>query len=292
MARKPRSIPKWTIARRLVQFGILVLFISPVLLVKVEGESFFFGSLASSTFLGIVLSDPFAALQVMLASKKLNFAYFGGALLIFSFYLLIRGRVFCSWVCPVNTLLEFIDKIRKYINLPDKPLNRHTKMYAAAGILALSTIIGVPVFEVISPIGNTMRNVLFSFGIGVWILLSIVLFEVFISKRGWCRYLCPLGGFYQSVGRLGSFQVKFDHNKCMGCDRCRSVCFSEPTILEPGIFRDQENVSSGDCSLCGLCVDHCPFNALSITVKTPSEHIAAFKRQDSISNQKNLTGIS
>lgn len=265
--KKTKTIRKWTIARRIVQWGIILLFLSPLFLVKVEGENFFFGSLASSTILGITLTDPFAALQVFVASKKFTLAYFGGALLIFAFYLLVRGRVFCSWVCPMNTLLELTDKLRKFFKLPDKKLDRHQKVYYALGVLVLSFLIGVPVFEIISPIGFTMRNMLFSFGIGILIILAIVLFDLFVSKRGWCRYLCPLGGFYQAIGRAGLFQVKFNHDACVGCTTCRSVCFADPEILEPSINRESQFVTAGDCSLCGACVDHCPFDALKITVR-------------------------
>ncbi|WP_102275455.1 NapH/MauN family ferredoxin-type protein [Cytobacillus massiliigabonensis] len=260
---------KWTIARRIIQFLIIALFFSPLLLVAVEGDNFFFGSLSSSTFIGIVLSDPFAALQVMLASKEIHLAYISGAMIIFVFYLIIRGRTFCSWICPVNTILEFTGKLRRFIKVPDRTYNRHTKKYIASAVLLLSFLVGVPVFELFSPIGFTMRNALFSFGIGIWIIIAIVLFELLISKRGWCRYFCPLGGFYQSFGKAGIFNVKFDHDACVGCDKCRSVCFADPVILEPGIFRESKFVVSGDCSLCGACVDHCPFDALKITAQLP-----------------------
>lgn len=268
---KMKSIRKWTFARRIVQISIIALFLSPLLLVEIEGDNFFFGSLASSTFVGIILSDPFAALQIMFASKKVNLIYMSGALIIFVFYLVIRGRVFCSWVCPVNTILELTEKLRKFLKVKDKTYNRQTKKYLALLVLLLSFIIGVPVFELFSPIGFTMRNALFTFGIGVWIIIAIVLFELLISKRGWCRYFCPLGGFYQSIGKAGLFKIKFDHNACVGCDKCRSVCFAEPVILEPGIFRESKFVQSGDCSLCGACIDHCPFNALTMTASLPTK---------------------
>ncbi|MBP2239774.1 ferredoxin-type protein NapH [Cytobacillus eiseniae] len=270
MKKMGSSLRKWTVARKIVQFSIIALFLSPLIFAVVEGDHFFFGSLGSSTFIGIVLSDPFAALQVILASKKINIGYLSGAMIIFLFYFIVSGRVFCSWVCPVNTLLELTEKLRKYIKVPDKIYNRHIKKQLALAVLVLSFIVGVPVFELVSPIGFTVKNALFTFGIGIWIILAIVLFELLISKRGWCRYFCPLGGFYQSFGEAGVFNVKFDHDACVGCDTCRSVCFADPVILEPGIYRESKFVVSGDCSLCGACVDHCPFNALKITAQLPT----------------------
>ncbi|UII54267.1 NapH/MauN family ferredoxin-type protein [Cytobacillus spongiae] len=267
MAQKRQFSKKWTIARRAVQLLVIVLFLSPVIVAEIEGEPFFFGSLASSSFLGIVLSDPFAALQIIAASKIIHWTYLGGACIIFIFYTVIRGRVFCSWVCPVNTLLEGVDKIRSYVPLPDQPMNRRLKVYLAAVILILSFFTGVPVFELISPIAILMRNLLFIIGIGGWFLLAILIMEVFISRRGWCRSLCPLGGFYQSIGRFGRFQVQINHEQCTGCDVCRAVCLADPIILEPAITRESEFVIAGDCSLCGECVDHCPFQAITIEKK-------------------------
>lgn len=267
MKRKSIIIRKWTLIRRIVQWGILLLFLSPLFLVKVEGDNFLFGSLSSSSVLGITLTDPFAALQVLFASKEANFVYIGGALFIFLFYLLVRGRVFCSWVCPMNTLLELTDKLREFVKLPDKHFNRHQKKYFALLILILSFLIGVPVYEIISPTGFIMKNLLFSFGIGIFFILAIVLFDLFISKRGWCRYVCPLGGFYQFIGKVGLFQVKSNPNICTGCTKCRSVCMADPEILDPVIKGETKYVKSGDCSLCGACVDNCPSGALSITVR-------------------------
>ncbi|WP_017755868.1 NapH/MauN family ferredoxin-type protein [Calidifontibacillus oryziterrae] len=264
---KKKRVKKWSIARHIVQGFILLWFLSPLVLVEVEGENFFYGTLASSEIFGIPLTDPFAALQVTLASKQIQWGFLGGALIIFAFYALIKGRVFCSWVCPINTLLEMTDKIRNYIPLPDKPMDRHTKIYIAIITLILSFLIGIPVFEIISPIGNTMRSLVLTTTIGLLIVLAIVLYDLVVSRRGWCRYLCPLGGMYQSIGKLGLFRVKFDHNLCLGCDQCRSVCLSDPEILEPGINRITTYVNDADCNLCGKCVDNCPVEALSITLK-------------------------
>ncbi|MDF1511878.1 nitrate reductase, partial [Robertmurraya sp. DFI.2.37] len=101
------------------------------------------------------------------------------------------------------------------------------KKYYAIAVILLSFFLGVPVFEMISPIGFAMRNLLFTFCIGLWLIVAIVLFELFISKRGWCRYFCPLGEFYQSIGKVGAFQVKFNHDLCVGCTKCRSVSFAD-----------------------------------------------------------------
>lgn len=259
---------KWMIARKLVQFSILLLFLSPLFLVDVAGTNFFYGSLASSEIFGIKLSDPLAALSVTLASQKLVWGYLGSAFIIFLFYFIVSGRVFCSWVCPMNTILELTDSLRKrFKKLPDLQFKLKTKYYMAGLVLVLSFAVGVPIFEIISPIGNTLRNMLFAFGIGVFIIIAIVLFEFFVSRRGWCRYFCPVGGFYSSIGRGGQLRVKIDDDKCISCMQCKKVCFSHPSILDPAINGEKTYVASGDCSLCGACIDACAHDALTIGLR-------------------------
>ncbi|TCS75363.1 quinol dehydrogenase ferredoxin subunit NapH [Effusibacillus lacus] len=271
------SVKKWMILRRTVQILILLLFLSPLFLVKVEGDNFFYGSLASSQIFGIQLSDPLGALQVTLAAKELHWGYLGSALLILTAYLLLSGRVFCSWVCPVNTLLETTDLLRKKLKLPDKRFARNTKVYVMLAVLGLSFAIGVPVFEIISPIGSVMRNLLFLWGIGLFFLTAIVLFDLLVSKRGWCRYFCPVGGFYQLIGRFGLFRVRIDHDKCVHCQQCKKVCFAEPSILEPAITGKESFVSAGDCSLCGACVDVCSHQALTLGLRPYNQPAQAGK---------------
>jgi ferredoxin-type protein NapH len=266
-------VKRWLITRKLVQFLILVLFLSPLFLTEVPGTNFFYGSLSSSEIFGIKLSDPLAVLGVTLASKQIVWSFIGSGFIVFLFYLVVSGRVFCSWICPVNTILEYTNSLRKrFKKLPDINFNINTKMYIAVLVLLLSFVIGVPIFEVFSPIGNTLRNLLFVGGIGSFGIIAIILFDFFVSKRGWCRYFCPLGGLYSSIGRVGQVRVKMEHEKCVSCMRCKKVCFSHPSILDPVINGEISYVTSGDCSLCGACIDACSHEALSIGLRPYSQH--------------------
>ena len=245
MKNHSKKLPKWTIVRRIVQFAVLLLFLTPFL-AEIEGENFFFGTLSSSEILGIMLTDPFGALQIIFASKTVHTVLLIGAVTIFAFYFLIRGRVFCGWVCPVNLILEFCNRLRKLFKIKkryDVKVNRYTKIWIALIILALSFASSLPVYEMFNPIGTVMKG-------------SI-----------WCRSLCPIGGFYQVVGKAGNFHVKIDHDKCIHCNHCKQVCLADSEILVPVVDQGAIYVTAGDCMLCGKCVDHCNDNALRIVPK-------------------------
>ena len=96
------------------------------------------------------------------------------------------------------------------IDVREMPVPRHAKLWIALAVLGLSALTGVPVFEAFSPISAVNKGILFGAVTGVWVLLAIVLTELFWGYRVWCRSLCPLGGFYEARGRFGQVNVKID----------------------------------------------------------------------------------
>lgn len=146
MAGSTRRIGGITIARRIVQLGIVVLFAAPLAVVGFglfgtvsSAEQLqttasmlpFYGSLSSSTIGGVVLMDPYAFLETVAASKDFAIGWLIAALPVLLFYGVVRGRAFCGWVCPVNLLLEIVDWLRRKLGLKvaDHAVPRHAKLW-------------------------------------------------------------------------------------------------------------------------------------------------------------------
>ena len=290
-ASDTRRAFRWSWLRHAVQAAALVLFAAPVLAAgwSLFGTSVgggdaaatpaqlpFFGSLSSSSIGGLDILDPFGALQVIAASKTFELDWLLAALPVLIVYGLIRGRAFCGWVCPVNLLLEIVDFARRKlrIDVREMPVPRHAKLWIALAALGLSALTGVPVFEAFSPISAVNKGILFGAVTGVWVLLAIVLTELFWGHRVWCRSLCPLGGFYEALGRFGQVNVKIDPAACIHCDACKHACLSDPAILEPALDGCDAIVRAGDCMACGSCIDACPTRALSFTLGRASKPAA------------------
>ena len=282
MEEKKKSFP-FTIVRHIVQVIVLAVFLVPVFFAgwslfggTVGGDNamgtpadvFFYGSLSSSSIFGISLLDPFAFLQYVLASKSLALNALLAVLPVLVFYGLIRGRAFCGWTCPVNLLLEIIDWIRLKlkIKVEERVLPRHAKVYVAAGVLVLSLVLSFPVFEALSPISFINKGLIFGSLVGGITLLAVILVELFWGHRVWCRALCPLGGFYEVVGKVGLLNVAIDNETCIGCNKCKKACLCDPEILDAPVAGEDVIVRAGDCMLCGKCIEACPVEALSIKI--------------------------
>ena len=282
--RKAGKGRPFTIARRIVQLAVLLVFLAPVLVagwsllggtvggdnaIATPADSFpFFGTLSSSSVFGIELLDPFAMLQAVVAAKAFAVDWLLAALPVLVVYGLIRGRVFCGWCCPVNLLFELVDWLRAklHIKVEERVLPRHAKVYVAGGVLVLSLLLGFPVFEALSPISFINKGLVLGSLVGGVTLLAIVLVELFWGHRVWCRALCPLGGFYEVVGKVGLVNVHIDHEKCIGCNKCKKACLCDPEILDAVVAGEDGVVRAGDCMACGKCVETCPTAALSLKI--------------------------
>ena len=90
---------KWLLLRRISQLSILTLF----LLGPIAGIWIVKGSLVSSlTLETLPLTDPFVLAQAMLTGHWPENSALIGVLIVIGFYMAVGGRVYCSWVCPVN----------------------------------------------------------------------------------------------------------------------------------------------------------------------------------------------
>ncbi len=257
---------RYLILRRVVQLGVLLLFFGTLHWGwTLFGEPLLSGNLSSSMVVGQVpLADPFAVLQMLLTGHLLQPEVLLGAGLILGFFLVVGGRVWCSWVCPVNVVTDFAGFLhvrtwrKNLFGLP-----RSLRYWVLAMALLLTIVLGLPAFEWVSPIGATHREIIYGFGLGWTALLGILLFDWFVVKHGWCGHLCPLGAFYSLLARkTAQLRVQFDRNTCNDCGDCATVC-PEPQVLNLQRLTRDGQVLSGDCTNCGRCIPVCPKDSLA-----------------------------
>jgi ferredoxin-type protein NapH len=231
------------------------------------------GSLTASRFIGFHLIDLNSALQVMLAHKHIIVNLLIGTMTVLVIWMLLGGRTFCSWVCPYHLIAEWAEKLHLFLArkrfVTDQNMNRRLRT-AFWLIFALATFgSGYTVFEAISPTGILSRALIYGPGVALLWVAALLLFEIVISRRAWCRYACPIGLTYGVVGILSPVRIKYKLDGCFHEGDCRKVCLV-PHVLETvvkGRAVDTEVTLGPDCTRCGLCVDTCPTGSLTFDIK-------------------------
>jgi ferredoxin-type protein NapH len=238
------------------------------------------GALTASRFVGFHMADLNSALQVMLAFKHVVLNLVIGTVTVLILWLLLGGRTFCSWVCPYHLLSEWAETL--HLKLLERGVIKgytfhrgvRTLFYLVFVLLTLAT--GYTVYETISPTGIISRALIYGPGVALLWVLALLLFEVFVSRRAWCRYACPIGMTYGLVGAVSPLRVVYSPDACLYGGDCRTVCLV-PHVLDATIMghaRNEKVPIGADCTRCGMCIDICPASALKFEVRGLSKAVA------------------
>jgi ferredoxin-type protein NapH len=250
---------KWLIARRSSQLGILALF----LIGPLAGIWIVKGNLSGSITLDVLpLTDPFLLLQSMLSGSLPILSGAIGALIVVVFYALIGGRVFCSWVCPVNLVTDLAAWLRRRFELRgNSGLSRNLRYWLLGLALLFPLLTGVIVWEYVNPVSMFHRGLIFGMGTAWLVIAAVFLFDLLIARHGWCGRLCPMGAFYGLLGSGALLRVKAAHREqCDDCMDCFEVC-PEPQVIKAALKGAEQCVGPVildiNCTNCGRCIDVC-----------------------------------
>ncbi|MEN8140695.1 MAG: 4Fe-4S binding protein [Thermodesulfobacteriota bacterium] len=209
--------------------------------------------------------SPLEGLESILVARSCSLTLLIAMILPLGVALLL-GRVFCGWICPIHYLSELSDlagrlftskrRRKDYLVLPRKLL-----WFALLAELLLTMILGAPLFVFLSPPGLVGREIMMAIFFhtlaveGVAVLLVLLL--NLITRRFYCRYLCPLGGLLALLGRRRRLRVVLATESCTACGRCGRSC---PLGLDPAKGEGE----SAHCWNCGECVVRCRTGALAM----------------------------
>ena len=250
----------YLLLRRLSQVGILALF----WLGAHQHLGWLTGNLSSSRVLRTIpLSDPFAVLQILATGRVLSATVLVGALLVLLFYLLVGGRSFCAWVCPLNMITDLAGWLRQRLEIRGQlRVAREARFWVMGMAIGLSALLGVAAFEWLSPIAMFHRELIFGVGFGLLSVVGIFLLDLFVLRHGWCGSLCPLGAFYSLLGRLSLLRIGFDSSSCDRCGDCLPIC-PEPQVIRFDEIGARGFIDDGQCLNCARCLEVCPRGAFS-----------------------------
>lgn len=242
---------KIKIIRHLVQLIFLVVLILPVFFL----DTLWYGTYISGDLAGIELTDPLTALELTFASKTLWVPLLLSAVPL-TVVAVLGGRLFCSFVCPLNTVLEILPNKKSKVSVYKK-----WPLIALMFTLAVALLAGIPSFNMLSPVYALMRILIFGFGIEAILVLAVVVASMIWGNKIWCRTICPLGAMYGILGSKRLLRVVADENKCIKCGKCDTACSMGTSPCKSDFD------SKFTCTNCGDCISSCPKGAIGYKIK-------------------------
>ena len=250
---------QWLVLRRLCQSAILALFLAGPL----AGIWIVKGNLNFSKTLNILpLTDPYALLQSIFAGHRPGQDALVGVALTAAFYLVVGGRAYCAWVCPLNLVTDLAAWLRSALGIKGGAhVSRQTRFWLFGATLLLALATGSLAWELVNPVSMLARSLLFAVGLSWSVILAVFLFDLFVMNRGWCGHLCPTGAFFSLLGHRSVVRVSAaGRAACNDCNECFVVC-PEPLVLKAPLQDGCRGIGpvilSAQCTNCGRCIDVC-----------------------------------
>jgi polyferredoxin len=188
----------------------------------------------------------------------------------------LAGRVACGWVCPFGFLQDLLFRLtgRRERIRPPAGLSGGKFLFLAVFVLLLPLLLptasgaGEPWFcKVVCPSGTALAgwplvahhgsavfSLGFLFGWKSAIAFSVLVWAT-VTRRPFCRFICPLGAIWGLAGKVSIFRMQVSESQCVSCGKCEQDC--------PMGVRIDRDPSSADCIRCGRCTRVCPTDAIS-----------------------------
>ncbi len=174
-------------------------------------------------------------------------------------------KAFCSWLCPVGTISEYLGlfgqkifgrnfRIWRWIDIPLRGLKYLLLGFFAWAISSMSAaaianfmhsdyglVAGVKMLNFFRHLGET----------GLIVIGILVLASIFVQNF-WCRYLCPYGALLGFASLLSPVRIRREPEPCIDCGKCAKVCPSSLPVDK------LVTIKSAECTGCLECVAICP----------------------------------
>lgn len=264
------------------------------------------GTLCSVGYESIAALCPLGALESLFGAG----AFVARALIILAVgaaVVLLVGKAFCSWVCPIPPLDRFLSgkKRREAERAARTEAARHVsgrltgcagctecvegdgkaarrrfakvdgRHVVLGGSLLSAAVCGFPVFCLICPVGLT-----FATAIALYRLvgfneptLDIIVFPLIIVAeltllRKWCHRFCPISALMSLVANFNrATRPKADPAICLRKDG--TPCTACAAVCPEFIdpAGDLGDRALAECTRCGQCAQACPVDAIRFTKK-------------------------
>ena len=178
---------------------------------------------------------------------------------------LLMKKAFCSWLCPIGTVSEYLWKMGRFIlgrNFrPPRWLDLALRGLKYLLLSLFVVVIGSMSAEMLEGFMKTpygliadvkMLNFFLHVGFTAAIVMALLVVLSMLIQNFWCRYLCPYGALLGLASLLSPVKIRRDAEACIDCGKCACAC---PAHLPVDRL---VQIRSVECSACLACVASCP----------------------------------
>ncbi len=238
-----------------------------------------------------------------------------GVLIFLVILTFLFGRVYCSVICPLGIMQDFISWINgrrkkkryRFSYSPEKTWLRIIVLFVfvignIAGIASIVAILepyssfGRIVSNLFAPIYQWGNNLLaliaeradsYAFyetevwmkGLPAFIIAAVTFIVIAIlawrGGRTYCNTICPVGTILGYFSRYSLLKPVFDTSKCNGCGLCARGCKASC------IDHKEHKIDYSRCVACMDCLENCRQGAISYALRRNCPEKTAAKATDS-----------
>jgi polyferredoxin len=183
-------------------------------------------------------------------------------------------KAFCSWLCPVGTVSEWLwqggrELFRSNVALPrwlDIPLRAPKYLVLGFFAWAVARMSAADISGFLaSPYGLVADVKMLGFfrdlGVVGASILAVLAGLSLVVPNAWCRFLCPYGALLGLASMASPTRIRRDAAACIDCGKCARVCPSRLPVDRLA------SVRSAECTGCLECVAACPARgALDVSI--------------------------
>ncbi|MGL5947615.1 MAG: 4Fe-4S binding protein [Aeromonas sp.] len=205
------------------------------------------------------------------------------SVLVVSLSALLLGRAFCSWICPLGLVGDWLHHLRSRLLpgdwTPPKTLDYflRSQKFIVLGFLLFIILLAVPstglAYYLSSPYHQAADMKMGAFFFTLTPLAGLCLAWVVLLtaavRQGFCRYLCPYGAWLSLLGRFTALRIRRNPQRCLrsrghDCDKCARACPARIPVHQVLAVRQLE------CTNCLSCAQACPSRVNALHLATPT----------------------